>query len=382
MSKPGGWIFLCPRLWGDADIGPGKVPLALSVDGIWSWVIGADDLYVARDGELFAQGRADLSSSSVIALAADDDALFALRISDEGSSVVQINAEPAASVLFASEEVWAALAVDDGRLYLARSVSAGELALLSLDREGEVLEESFVPMPGALAQLQLRPSGSRLFGVLFDGTQYLLGVLEDSRFQILLPSAGPIEGPQWSAGGASLWIAPDGLLMRARDAQDPSLGFEAVGEERRVTCLGRWRSLHYACVGTDIYELGDGGLQARIFQLDGLAAPAPELATEPLAAECEVQWSLFRYDLERSGLSPGDWNAASDAGPSPSPSPSRARGCSAVEGNASSLWALFLLMTGVALRLARSLSSIPRRRGRLRSTATFSRSVTYHHSSE
>lgn len=374
ISKPSGWMFLCPRLWGDADSGSGKVPLALSVDGVSSFVIGNDDLYVVRDGELIAQGRADLSSASVIALAADDDALFGLRIEDEDSTVVQINAEPAGSVLFASEESWAALAADDGRLHLARSVNAGELALLSLDRRGEVLDESVVPLPGALAQLQLRPSGQRLFGVMFDGAQYLLGVLDESSFQIVLPSAGPIAGPQRSEGG-SLWIAPDGVLMRARDAQDPWLGFDAVGEERRVTCLGRFRSLHYACVGTEIYELGDDGLRARIFQLDELAAPGPELVTAPLAAECEIQWSLFRYDLERSGLTPGDWMLPafvdagaedggepplSDAGPS---QPARrAGGCSTAQGDSSPLWQ-GLLIAGVAL-LRRRAARQPSRSGR------------------
>lgn len=364
-----GWEFLCPRLWGDGESGPGKVPLALSVDGSSSWIIGTDDVYLARDGELNAQGREDLSSASVIALAADDDAVFGLRISGDGSAVVQINAQPAASVLFASEESWAALAVDDGRLHLARSTNANELALLSLDRQGEVVDGFVVPLSSALARLQLRPSGQRLFGVMFDGTQYLLGVLEDARFAILIASGGPIAGPQLSAGGA-LWIALDGVLMRARDAQDPSLGFQAVGEERHVTCLGRWRSLRYACVGTDIYELGDVGLQARIFQLDALAAPAPELATEAVAAECEIPWSLFRYDLERTGLSPGDWMwpsfadapiedggspAVSEGGPSSSPSSRRARGCSAAPSSALSLWASIL----VVAFLRRAASTLP-----------------------
>jgi hypothetical protein len=229
-----------------------------------------------------------------------------------------------------------------------------------------------------LAQLQLRPSGQQLFGVLFDGTQNLLGVLEDTGFRTLVPSLGPIQGPQ-ASGDGTLWIAQDGVLMRARDTADLSLGFEAVGEELGVTCLGHWRSLRYACVGTDVYALGDAGLEGRIVDLNGVAPPGPELVTAVEAAQCEVQWSLFRFDLERSGLTTGAWTApelsdaglgdaglgdaaapegggiaTSDAG---APSPSDASrdstsSCSAARARvSSSLSVMVLMLVGLALAL-------------------------------
>jgi len=75
VARPDGWSFLCPSLWGDGDTASGKAPLALSIDGITSFIVGADDLYIARDGVLSAARFLDLSGAAVIVQALALDAL-------------------------------------------------------------------------------------------------------------------------------------------------------------------------------------------------------------------------------------------------------------------------------------------------------------------
>jgi hypothetical protein len=338
------WSFACPSLWGDPDTTAGKIPLAGSVDGIVSWIIGADDLYVVRDGVLTALARPDLSRAAVIALAGDHEALFGLSISSAGSSLVRIN-DAAKLPLYSSPEFWSALAIDDARIQLAR-ITTDEIVRTTLDRSGEVLEEFRSPIEGALAQIRLRPTAERLFAVLYDGQQYTLAELEQASLHVVLQSTGPIQGPQAGPDGR-LWVALDGELMHEAGA-----GFAAVGEARRVTCLGQWGSAPYACSGAEIRRLDDTGLGARLFQLDQLSAPDAELVASDVARDCEFQWLLYRNDLERSGLEPRDFidpaaepddaSVASDAAAAPAPdagtaAPDEANGsssgCSAAGAN-------------------------------------------------
>ena len=292
------WSFACPRLWGDADTTADKVPLAMSVDGIESWIIGADDLYVVREGGLTALARPDLSRAAIVALAGDHDALFGLRVTSAGSSVVRID-DDAKRPLFTSSNFWSALAIDPDRIHLARFES-DQIVRTALDRNGDVLEEFWSKIEGAVVQIRLRPTPQRLFAVIYDGQQHTLAVLEQDSLQVVLQSVGPIQGPQAGPDGR-LWVALDGELMR--EAGD---GFESIGEERRVTCLAQWGSVPYACVGSDIHRLDDDGLQARLFRLDQLSAPDPALIAADAERDCEFQWLLYRNDLDRSGLEPRD----------------------------------------------------------------------------
>ncbi len=293
------WSFACPRLWGDADTSAGKIPLALSVDGIDTWIVGADDLYLAREGVLTATARPELSRAAIVALSGDHDRLFGLSVSTAGSSVVRIDDDEKLP-LFTSSNFWAALAVDSEGIHLAR-FEMDEIIRMTLDHDGDVLEEFRSPLEGTLAQIRLRPTPQRLFAVLYDGEQYTLVVLEQAGLQVVLQSPDPIQGPQAGPDGL-LWVAVNGELMR--EAGD---GFESVGELRRVTCLAQWGSVPYACTGTDIHRLDDDGLQAPLFQLARLSAPDPELVTADAERDCEFQWLLYRNDLERSGLEPRDW---------------------------------------------------------------------------
>jgi hypothetical protein len=264
-------------------------------------------LYSVRDGALTAHGRADLSAASVIGLAVEGNALFGLRFGSEGSAIVRID-DQAKAALFTSPETWSWIAAGDGHLHLARAADTGEIVRLVLDLDGQVIEESRSAVEGAISQLRLRPTPRGLFAVTFDDQQqYSLVAIEQADWKVLLQSPGPIDGPQASAGG-DLWVAVNGELMK-----DSGDGFTAVGEARSVTCLEQWGAHAYACVGSDLYALGDAGLEERLFQLDDLHEPDPAQVPSVGARECEFQWVLYRYDLQRTGLLP-DQAGGQDAG--------------------------------------------------------------------
>jgi hypothetical protein len=257
---------------------------------------------------LTAQGRPELSSTTVVALAGDDEAVFGLTSSSDGSAVVRID-EERGQALFVSTEFWSALALAGDHVELARVSNDSEFVRLVLDRAGDVQQEFRTTIEGVSPQVRLRPEGARTFAVLFGGEQYTLGELDAERWVPLLSSRGSVEGPQASADG-TLWIALEGELMREANG-----GFEPVSETRRVTCLGHFGGSAYACVGSDIYRLTDLGLGARLFQLEGFYGPDPSLVPAAATRECESQWLLYKNDLERTGYAPRDFIAtASDAG--------------------------------------------------------------------
>jgi hypothetical protein len=336
------WSFVCPRLWGNVDFSTYKAPLALSIDGEESWIVGTGDLYAARDGTLTAQGRPELGSTNVVALTATADALLGLRFSNSGSAVVRID-DPAEPPVFESSEFWSSLAIDTAgeRIHLARVTAELELALLVLDRQGRVLDDLLEPAPGVLSRVRLRSGTADLFAVLSSDAGYLLVQRDGSSWREIVESPGSIAGPVESAGG-QLWIALQGELMRGEGDR-----FEATGETRFVTCLDRWQSLAYACVGSEIYRLGDEGLEERLFHLEEFSGPDPDMVPEEAAQDCHFQWLLFRNDLARGGYEPRDWPTTAtdteDAGPkepdapdggavAPQPSSDRSCGCSAALG--------------------------------------------------
>jgi hypothetical protein len=299
IERPGGWAFLCPSLWGEGGTGLGIVPLALSIDGVTSFIVGADDLYIARDGVLSAQRRPELSRSAVLALvAADGDALFGLTVSSGASRLVRID-DPDAPPLYETPDQIGALEAHAGRFHLGRFSQTGELEIRTIDRMGSVVADQRVQLGlSTLAELRLRVRAERMFVLVIEADHSTLGEVVDQRWQQHAQLNAPIAGPETSAGG-QVWIALDNELMR-----ETASGFEAVGEARRVTCLGRWGELAYACVGTAIHRLEDDGLGDQLFALDRLAPPDPSLVPAAAADDCEIQWSLFRGDLERVGLAP------------------------------------------------------------------------------
>ncbi|HMI93590.1 MAG TPA: hypothetical protein VK509_19590 [Polyangiales bacterium] len=299
VPGPNGWSFLCPSLWGDENSASGKAPLAASIDGVTSFVVGADDLYLARDGVLTPAERPELSGAALIELAAEGDALYGLKVTSEGSALIRVDgaSKPA---LYTSAEHFASLVANTGRFHLGRFSQTGELIVTTLDLEGQMIAENRVQMGLTSAQLRLRPSAQRMFAVLIDEGHYALGELGDRSWQPIAQVDAPIEGPEASPDG-QLWISVEGVLMR-----ETASGFEAVGETRSVTCLGRSGSWAYACAGPEVYRLENEGLGERIFDLARLAPPDPAHVSAAAADACQIQWVLFHGDLQRVGLSPLD----------------------------------------------------------------------------
>ncbi len=299
------WSFLCPRLWGEADVSSGKTPIACSADGIQTWVVGNDDLYAAEGGRLVPQHRPDLSGLHVLSLAAHGEGLLGLRISDTGGSeIVRIGAD-AAPPLWASDDYWSSFAVDGERLHLARLVNEVEIAFVTLDLRGEVVRQSRAVMERVSARVDVQPTGGRLFAAVWDSTRSVLGVVSDDGFQKVLEGDGVLHGPQASPGG-TVFVALDTRLMRENAGN-----FERTAETRAITCLGSWAGKPYACSGSELYWLRDDGLGERFFHLEQFSGPPPEIVPEAAARECEFQWVLFRNDLMNTGLVPQEWGAAS-----------------------------------------------------------------------
>jgi hypothetical protein len=366
VQRAGGWAFVCPSVWGEGGTGLGIVPLALSIDGVTSFIVGADDLYVARDGALSAQQRPELSRSAVIALvaAAEGDALFGLSVSSGSSRLLRID-DPDAPALYATANQIGAMEEHAGRFHLGGFSQTGELEITTIDRTGALVADQRVQLGLTTpAELRLRVRAERMFVVVVEEDHYTLGELVEQRWQQHAQLNGPIAGPETSAGG-QIWIALDNELMR----ETPS-GFEAIGEARRVTCLGRWNDLAYACVGTAIHRLEDDGLGELLFALDGLAPPDPALVPASAADDCAIQWSLFRGDLDRVGLaplaeplpsSPTPIDDGGDGSPPPTGAADAARGagpadedgCSAVRVRSAASpagWWLVVLACAAALR--------------------------------
>jgi MYXO-CTERM domain-containing protein len=302
-NDDGRWSFLCPSLWGDASVAAGKVPYALSIDGQSTWIIGSDDLYVAKGGVLTKQGRSDLTNASVVALTGNGSELFGLRLGTMGSEIVRIETAYTPPV-WSSADYWSALTADADGFYLARVVNDRELGFLTLDPQGQTRAEFTIGVETMPARVVLKPTSRGLYAVLFDGNiHYALGSLADNRWQVLKEADGVIAGPQAGPDG-QLWVSIGGQLQRITDG-----GFEPVDESRYVTCLGQWGGKAYACQSSDLYWLEEQGLGERFFQLNEFNGPNPAHVPAEAEEQCGNQWFLFRSDLLNSGLEPQDWPA-------------------------------------------------------------------------
>ncbi|MET0385178.1 MAG: hypothetical protein ABW321_04425, partial [Polyangiales bacterium] len=294
------WSFMCPRLWGDPDTAAGKTPLALSSDGESTFIAGADDLYLERSGQLQAQGRPELTQNQVFALAAQQRSLVGLRVTTTGSELTRIEAA-SGGPLWRSDEIWSSLASDADHFYLANLMEDKAVRYLTLNSQGETVEETRADVERVPFQIRLQPTAQGLYAIGYDSFGYTLSVFRSSWLQ-LLQSPGVISGPQ-AVNGGPLWLAVDGKLLR--EAGDH---FEPTDETRYITCVGQWGDLTYACAGAELYRLGAAGLEERLFTLAELYAPNPGLISADASQACEFQWILFKNDLTRSGLSPRERN--------------------------------------------------------------------------
>lgn len=300
VRHPGGWSFVCPAAWGVEDTTTIGIPLAASADAYSAWVVGRDDLYKLQERRLVAQNRPDMSASAVVALAQTDGGVLGLRFDAMGTSLVPVTTT-AVDARFRSAALWSALAVDElGETYLARTTDDQQrLEVITLNQAGGELRrfESVISSP--VARISLQPAGEALYAVLYQDDSYRLVEMTDEGLTLLAESRLPIAGPHATADG-TVWVSIDGKLSKITGS-----AVEATTETAAVTCLRRWKSLHYACVGAELHGLGADGLEERWFTVDGIAPPVAGLGSQSSAQRCDGQWQLFLTDLVKAGLRPG-----------------------------------------------------------------------------
>jgi hypothetical protein len=338
IKRPQVWSFLCPSIWGEPNQASGKYPLARSADGVDIWVCGGDDLYLLRDQQLVAQLRPEYRRDQMFGLANDAQHVYGLHLTGSSrrasSEVVRLQTE-GDTTFWKSDDYWSAITADAKGIYVARVAAEKQLEVVTLDQQGQERSRALATLPLTPLEIQLHTLGERVYVTANDGTLYMFGYFDGGTWKEVLQDKLAILGPQASSDG-TLWIAIGGMLARLHDDMA-----EPTGETGFITCLEQWNDWHYACVGSDLFQLTETGIGERVFELDGFHAPDPTLVPPAVEASCEQQWVLYSVDATRSGLTFVDWPDAgqggvmsmADAGASALPSSSGA-GAAAAAGAA------------------------------------------------
>jgi hypothetical protein len=312
-----GWSFLCPSIWGDFDLASGKLPLARSADGASTWIVGADGVYLLQDQKITALQRPELARSNMIALANDAEHVYGLRFTDtQNTEVVRLTSEIEAPI-WTSSDYWSAITASETGIHVARVAGEKQLELVTIDRQGQEQSRTQAMLALTPFEMQLHANGDRVYVTATDGTIAQVGYVEAGTWQELLQDKPPILGPQASADG-TLWLAVAGILARLQPE-----GVAPAAESRMITCLEQWNDWRYACLGPDLHQLTDGGIGERIFHLEDMHAPEPQLVTPIARDSCEQQWVIYNSDAMRSGLTFMEW---------PTPDAHAQAGSSAVDG--------------------------------------------------
>ena len=305
LKRPEGWSYMCPSLWGEVNQSSGKYPLARSADGVETWVCGGEDLYLLRDQKLVAQMRPEFRRNEMIGLANDAESVYGLHFTGSGprmsTEVVRLRSDGADASFWKSDVYWSAITANTDGVYVARVAAEKQLELVTLDKSGTELSRAQAMLPLTPLEIQLHALGKRVYVTANDGTLSMFGYFEGSVWKEVLQDMMPIIGPQSSPDG-TLWIAIGGVLKRLQD-ETP----EAVDETRMITCLEQWNDWHYACVGSDLFQLTESGIGERLFAMEGFRAPDPKLVPPEAEDNCAQQWVLYSVDATRSGLTFVDW---------------------------------------------------------------------------
>jgi hypothetical protein len=305
LKRPEGWSYMCPSLWGEINQASGKYPLARSADGVETWVCGGEDLYLLRDQKLVGQMRPEFRRNEMIGLANDAENVYGLHYTGSGprmsAEVVRLRSDGGDATFWKSDVYWSAITANADGVYVARVAAEKQLELVTLDKSGTELVRGQAMLPLTPLEIQLHVSGKRVYVTANDGTLSMFGYFEASTWKEVLQDKMPILGPQSSPDGTQ-WIAIGGALKRLQ-GETP----EAVDETRMITCLEQWNDWHYACVGSDLYQLTESGIGERMFAMDGFHAPDPKLVPPEAEDNCAQQWVLYTVDATRSGLTFVDW---------------------------------------------------------------------------
>jgi hypothetical protein len=311
FRTPTAWSYLCPSIWGELSLSSGKLPLARSADGVSTWIVGVDGLYLLRDQQIAAPQRPEFGRNNMIALANDAQYVYGLHFTgSQSTEVVRLSAdvEPA---LWVSSEYWSAIATSAAGIHLARVAGENQLELVTLDRQGQEKSRAQAALPITPFEMQLHTKDERVYVTATDGKLALVGYFDADAWKEVLQAKPPILGPQASADG-TLWLAIAGQLGRLQSDK-----VEPEAESRTLTCLEEWNNWQYACLGPDLHRLTSEGIGDRIFSLDGMHAPDPRLVMLLARDSCDQQWTIYSFDAMRSGLTFMEWpapNAEAQAG--------------------------------------------------------------------
>jgi hypothetical protein len=312
------WSFICPAAFG-ADLPPRAVTTAREVWlGREVFVSGATDLYrLNMLGQATAENRPDFASSRVLALAALDGGLLALRVQlpreaggTRGSELVVLR-NNVQETLFEDAELWSALLVmptsDGPIMYLARIAAQGvELLLLSAD--GAPRARQLIARPASPSSVRFATVAENVFLITLDNSGYsLLYVALRAELvptvELVSGSTRPIRGPAlW--GGEVVFTKDDQALRLTSDAGVvPS---DSPYNDPTLSCL----DLEFACAQSRLYAneqvQAAGGFDpdAAIFDLAELGDPI-SIEDSELNQYCSAQWAVFRADLVRAGIVEG-----------------------------------------------------------------------------
>lgn len=296
----GEWTYVCPNLFG-----LGSIFLALSADGERTWVVGADDLMTLEaDGTVAARGEPHLASDSVLALAASERDVYALRFAARGTEVFRLAASGSERIAQVRERFATMAVAGSGALYLARAEDDRLHVLFLSDSGEETSREVFdLDLAGAVPRLRVaseklfvqvvRPAGFELFHLERNET----GADRKGDAQSLFAGSERIYGPIAGPDGTT-WASVDPVLY--------SLGSDLTLEPHEapasVTCVDSRGGRAFACAQASLYELEPGGLGKRVMALESLSPPPRAHPALVGSERCGHEWTLFSKDLASIGV--------------------------------------------------------------------------------
>lgn len=327
------WRYVCPSLFGDE-----LAPLALSLDGERTFVVGTDDLFVlAADSTVTPQNRPEFSRRFVTGLGRVADRMFAFRIADRRTEIVEITDPPSAAV-WSDAGVYHSISADDAGFWAARVSADGVGHVSRLDVEGAVVaQHTFVAEPGESVLRAMALGDDVYVSTLTSWQTGRLTRIDGAGDQTrIVDATEPLRGPLAVSDDAAYFIA-DGVLDALPDATTTPVFSE------RATCLDQHGGHSYLCSRTTLLGLDASGTVHAVLDLAELQGPVAGALNADVSDRCALQWRVFQDDLRAVGALPD----ASPAAPTP------AKGCTISRGvpsNASLVLVPLLLL--LALRVA------------------------------